>query len=164
MRGLERTNGERKRRERERKGGSPCYKYGGSGIIRKPPVTNWSNFAPRTAIVYRSRAHEEGLTRVKPLKRPFFAPTRIVIIVERSGWLASFESRHLDDDDNDDDDESDATMESRFSRCPGQFYIQRPSGGMSFSGAPERRTEKDGTSGEKKRGEGTRVYAKDLYE
>ncbi|KAK1127986.1 hypothetical protein K0M31_003479 [Melipona bicolor] len=92
------------------------------------------------------------------------------------GWgvgvvLASFESRHLDenenendDDDDDDEEESDATMESRFSRCPGRFYIQRPSKGMSFSGAPERETEKDSSSGGKKRRwGGTRFYARETF-
>ena len=58
--------------------------------------------------------------------------------------MASFESRHLDDEnEDDDDDESDATMESRFSRCPGRFYIQRPEqGNVLFRGARKRDRER----------------------
>lgn len=70
--------------EEKERGRLPRYKYGGPCIIRGTPAANWSNFAPRNAIVYRWPACTKRDWRVSsPLKRPFFAPTRIVIIVER---------------------------------------------------------------------------------
>lgn len=52
---LERATPRKKRKKRER-GRLPRYKYGGPCIIRGTPAANWSNFAPRNAIVYRSPA------------------------------------------------------------------------------------------------------------
>lgn len=85
--------------------GSLRYKYRGPWALFGTPAANWSNFASSSGDCLPSRGREEeGLTRVKPLKRPFLAPD------ENSNYRGTGEDT--------------ATWKSRFSRCPRlRFYV-----------------------------------------